>query len=237
MICQQGLGTPFGVGKGARAADLEYLACWEQQRQAGDNHFIEVFGALAAASDQHQRQRGIKAKGFPGCTDFQVDGFQYGLAHWIADQRGLAGREVAQGIFKGDGDVRCQRAKQTVCQVGRDILLMRHQRDANAASGKASGNGDVAAAGEGNMWPEAAHMADGLRKAQWDTAQVGEGFPGEIPAELARANADEGESSLRNKLGFQAALVAQIEYFGVIGVLKRLSDGQRRIDVPPGAAA
>jgi len=80
-------------------------------------------------------------------------------------------------------------------------------------------------------------MADGLGKAERHTAQVGECLPGEIPAQFARADADKSETSFRNKLCFEAALIAQVKYFCVVGVLERFSDGQRRVDMPPGAAA
>lgn len=114
---------------------------------------------------------------------------------------------------------------------------MRDQGRAAEARGKTGGHRDVAAAGEGRVWLEAAHMADGLHKAERNPAQVGERFPGKIAAQFAGLNAHKGKAGFGHELGFRPALVAEVEYLRPIGCLQRLSDGQGRVNVPPGSAA
>ncbi len=114
---------------------------------------------------------------------------------------------------------------------------MRDQWDASATRGKPGGNGDIAAAGEGGIWPEAANMAHRLKKAHRHSAQIGQGFPGEIATQFAGADACEGESCLGDKLGFQPTLIAEIKNLGAILGLQYLSDGQCWVNMPPGSAA
>lgn len=59
-----------------------------------------MFGALAAAGDDEQRQRWIEAKGVLRCTALHLYGIQDSVAYRVAYQQRLLRREVAQGVLK-----------------------------------------------------------------------------------------------------------------------------------------